>query len=133
MVRRFPFVSLDHALVLARLMTAVFFMAHAIVRITNGSMPRFGGFLEAQGLPAGETLVWAITLFEIGAGMCLLIGRQVKLAAAGLMVIVVGGIVLIHRHFGWFVGEHGTGGAEYSAALLVLLVVVAAADGKQRR
>jgi putative oxidoreductase len=36
--------------------------------------------------------------------------------------------VLIHRKFGWFVGEHGTGGSEYGAALIVMPIVVAAAD-----
>ena len=43
-----------------------------------------------------------------------------------------GGIVLIHRHFGWFVGEHGTGGSEYSVALIVLLLIVIADDHDRR-
>nr|WP_310522180.1 DoxX family protein [Polymorphobacter sp.] len=132
MTPRFPFVKLPTALVLARVMTAVFFMAHAIMRIANGSIPQFAKFLEAQGFPAGLVLVWAITAVEIVAGACLLLGRQVRPAAAGLLVIAIGGIMLIHRHLGWFVGEHGTGGSEYSVALIVLLVVVAAADGQRR-
>jgi putative oxidoreductase len=129
---RFPFVKLPAALVLARVMTAVFFLAHAIVRIGNGSIPQFARALEAQGFPAGLVLVWAITTVEIAAGIGLLLGRHVRVAAAGLLVIAVGGIAIIHRHFGWFVGEHGTGGSEYSVALIVLLVVVAAADGDRR-
>ena len=32
-------------------------------------------------------------------------------------------IWLIHRHNGWFVGEHGVGGSEYSVALLAMLLV----------
>ena len=45
-----------------------------------------------------------------------------------LLAIAIGGIVLIHWRFGWFVGEHGTGGSEYSIALIVMLLVVAAGD-----
>lgn len=133
MTRRFPFIGLPAALVLARVMTALFFMAHAIVRVANGSMLQFARFLEGQGFPAGLVLVWAITVVEIAAGIGLLLGRQVRLAAAALLAIALGGIVLIHRHNGWFVGEHGTGGSEYSVALIILLLVVAAADGERRR
>ena len=54
--------------------------------------------------------------------------RVVRWAASGLAVIVATGIWLIHRHNGWFVGEHGTGGSEYSVALLAMLLVIAADD-----
>jgi putative oxidoreductase len=53
----------------------------------------------------------------------------------GFGVILLVGIALIHRHLGWFVGEHGTGGSEYSVSLLLALLVIAAADrsGADRR
>jgi tetratricopeptide (TPR) repeat protein len=76
--------------------------------------------------------VWAITLTEIVAGLLLIAGRQIRIAAGALLVIAVGGILLIHRHFGWFVGEHGTGGSEYSAALIVLLLILIADDQDNR-
>jgi putative oxidoreductase len=70
----------------------------------------------------------AITAYELGAGSLLLFNRGVRWAASGLAVIVATGIWLIHRHNGWFVGEHGTGGSEYSVALLAMLLVIAADD-----
>ena len=70
----------------------------------------------------------AITFYELGAGSLLILNRGVRWAASGLAVIVAVGIVLIHRHNGWFVGEHGVGGSEYSVALLAMLLVVAADD-----
>jgi putative oxidoreductase len=124
----FPFLSFKQAMALLRVATAVFFMAHAIVRITQGTIPRFGTFLESKGLPEGVLLVWMISLYEIGAGLFLIAGRYVRWSSAGLMVIVLGGIVLIHAGRGWFVGEHGTGGVEYSLSLLVGLLVLAAHD-----
>lgn len=125
---RFPFVSTPQAMLVARLATAGFFMAHAVVRIVNGSIPQFGGFMERQGFPQGIVVVWIITAVELVSGSLLIAGRLVRPAAMALFTIVAGGIVIIHRHFGWFVGEHGIGGSEYSAALIVLLLLISAND-----
>ena len=118
---------------IARVATAGLFMAHAVVRIANGTIPQFGKFMEAQGFPAGEAVVWAITVTELVAGTLMIAGRGVRAAAAALLAIAIGGIVLIHRHFGWFVGEHGTGGIEYSAALIILLLLIMADDQDRQR
>lgn len=127
-LQRFPFLTLPHALVIARIATALFFMAHAIVRIANGTIPQFAAFMESLGFPSGTAVVWAITISELVAGAFLIAGRYVRIAVIPLFLIAGTGIVLIHRHFGWFVGEHGTGGSEYSVALMVLLLVIAAGD-----
>lgn len=127
MLRAYPFVSLPQALVAVRVVTALLFMAHAVVRVVNGTIPQFGKFMSSVGFPQGEAVVWAITLVEIVAGGLLIANRFVRPASAALMAVAVGGILLIHMHIGWFVGEHGTGGSEYSVALIMLLIVVAAA------
>ncbi len=127
-MKNFPFISLKNTLVFARIMTAIFFMAHAIVRILNGSIPQFGGFMEKLGFPNGILVVWMITIVEIISGSLLILNRFVRPASSALFLIVAFGIVLIHRHFGWFVGEHGTGGSEYSVALMTLLLIICAND-----
>lgn len=127
-VMQFPFLSLRLCLLLLRLSLAVIFMAHAVVRIANGTIPRFGGFLESEGLPAGEVLVWGITVFEIAAGILLAAGKYVRWVSAGFVLLLLTGIVLIHAELGWFVGEHGSGGCEYSFILIIALMVTAAAD-----
>ncbi len=121
------------ALLFARIATAGLFMAHAAVRIINDTIPQFGQFMESRGFPAGETVVWLITITELISGTLIIFGRFVNVAAAALLAIAVGGIVLIHRHFGWFVGEHGSGGIEYSAALIILLLIIMADDHDRRR
>jgi putative oxidoreductase len=125
-------IPLSVALALLRVVVAGIFLAHAIVRILNGSIPQFGKFLESQGFPLGIAWVWAITVFEISAGLLLIVNRYVGLASAGLQVVLVVGIALIHRRFGWFVGEHGTGGSEYSVVLMAALLVIAAAAERRR-
>jgi putative oxidoreductase len=133
LARAYPFVSLTTALVLLRVSIAILFMAHATVRIVNGSIPQFGGAMERLGFAQGQAWVWAITVVELVGGTLMALGRQVRCAATALFTIAAVGIVLIHRHFGWFVGEHGVGGSEYSVALMVALLVIAAADAPKPR
>ncbi len=128
----FPFVPLPLALTLLRIGTATLFMLHAIVRVfTPGSIPQFGRALTHFGLPQGVLLVWAITVFELGGGLLMILGVRTRLMASGFAVILLTGIALIHRRLGWFVGEHGTGGSEYSVALLLALLVIAATDASR--
>lgn len=128
-----PALRLQHALAIQRIGVALFFMAHALVRVANGTIPRFAGFMRERGWPAATELVIAITLVEVVCGVLLILNRHTRFAAAPLAAIALGGIVVIHWDNGWFVGEHGTGGMEYSVALLVALLVVAAADAERLR
>ncbi|MEQ1548653.1 MAG: DoxX family protein [Chakrabartia sp.] len=127
-MKAFPFISQAHALLLLRVVTALLFMAHAVVRIANGTIPNFAKYMQSVGFPQPTAVVWAITLCELIAGTLIITGYYVRWAATSLFIIAATGIVLIHRHFGWFVGEHGTGGSEYSVALMIMLIVVATTD-----
>lgn len=129
---RYPYLSHAHALAVLRATLALLFMAHAVVRLVNGSVPQFAAFLEAAGFPAGIVWVLAISVYEIVAGLMLAAGIGVRWWCAGLFAIASMGIVLIHARLGWFVGEHGTGGVEYSLALMAALLVIAAADAEAR-
>lgn len=125
---RFPFLSLPQALAILRVGTALLFMAHAATRIANGTIPRFADYMANLGFPQSLSVVWLITAVELVAGSLMIAGYYVRYCTVGLLSIAVGGIVLIHRHRGWFVGEHGSGGSEYSVCLILALLVVAAAD-----
>jgi len=128
----FPFISLPASLIVLRIGVPLLFMAHAVVRIFNGSIPRFAQFLETAGFPQPVLVVWAITLTELIAGTLLACGYFQRYCALALALIAGGGIVLIHGRIGWFVGEHGSGGSEYSACLLLALLVLAAADSSRK-
>lgn len=124
----FPFLTVKQAMILLRIAIAIMFMAHAGVRVMNGTIPRFAGFLEGLGFFYGLGWVWAITAFELIGGAMLIVGQFTRWMTAGFMLISGMGIVLIHAAKGWFVGEHGSGGVEYSIVLFVACVVLAAAD-----
>lgn len=76
-------------------------------------------------------MVWAINAVEIVCGSLLIAGKYTRWAAAGLMVICAGGIVIVHAAKGWFVGEHGAGGVEYIIVLFFACVVIAASDSRR--
>ena len=127
-MRPFPYLSLPAALRLLRVAVAIFFMAHAAVRVLNGSIPQFGAFLQQRGWPQGVLLVWGISVVELVGGTLMALGWRTRWMALGLFFIAAMGIVIIHGPLGWFVGEHSTGGMEYSVSLMVSLWVIAAAD-----
>ena len=122
------FLSRERAFQVARIGTASLFLAHAVLRVVNDTIPQFAGFMASQGFPQPTAVVWAITVIELTAALCLVVRFRVSCACAALALIAMGGIVLIHSKFGWFVGEHGTGGSEFSVALLLLLYLIAIDD-----
>jgi putative oxidoreductase len=108
-MKNFPFISLPGSVTVLRFTVALIFVAHALVRITGGTVNRFGEFLESKGFVAGVAIVWILTAFEIIGGVLMAIGFSARWMAAGFIILLTG-IVLIHAELGWFVGEHGTGG-----------------------
>lgn len=130
---RYPFVSGEGAFTILRIVTPLLFMAHAATRIANGTIPRFAQFMGNLGFPAPTAVVWLITLVELVTGTMILLNYKVRWAGLGLASIAFGGIVLIHAPRGWWVGEHGSGGSEYSVALLAMLLVLIARDADRAK
>lgn len=112
------------ALLLLRLSVALIFFLHAFVRLLNGTIAQFGEFLNLKGFVFGITIVWIITVFELLGAIFLAVGKLVKLMCTGFIMLLLVGIILIHFSQGWFVGEHGTGGMEYSFILIMALITV---------
>ncbi|HEX2848160.1 MAG TPA: DoxX family protein [Chitinophagaceae bacterium] len=128
MQRMFPFLSLPQSIIVLRLSTALIFLLHSVVRVCNGTIPRFADYLVAKGMPLGKAWVIAITVFEIAGSVLLVLNHFTKAITLGFIILLLAGIVLIHAERGWFVGEHGSGGCEYSFILIIALIVIAAAD-----
>ena len=63
-------------------------------------------------------------LFEIAGSALLLAGRFVAWVATGFLLILIGGIVLVHAPEGWFVVGGGRNGVEYSVLLIACLAAV---------
>ena len=129
-MKKFPFLSLSQSLILFRILLPLFFVAHAVTRIINGTIERFAGFLSTKGFFATTVMVWGITAFEIIGGIGLTLGYFTKYLSLGFILMLIMGNIIIHYENGWWVGEHGEGGMEYSCALILGLIVIASTEKK---
>jgi putative oxidoreductase len=131
-MKKFPFITLAQSLIVLRVATAGMFLAHAVVRMCNDTIPRFAGYMENKGFPFGMLIVILITIFETIGGILMLLGYYSRWMAAGFIFLLLMGNGIIHWENGWFVGEHGSGGMEYSFELIFALIVIAAADKEKQ-
>lgn len=115
-----------NSFLILKIAIAIIFSSHAIIRITGGTVERFARFLDSKGFPMSLQLVWGITIYEIIGSILLVFGYHTKWISSIFILILLVGTVIIHYANGWFVGEHGTGGMEYSFLLITTLTVIAA-------
>lgn len=116
------------SIALLRVAMGMVFMSHALLRISEGSVLDFGDFLISKGFPAGSALAWAVTVFELLGGLCMLARRFVQWFCAGEIIILLTGILLVHAPNGWFVVGHSLNGPEYSVVLIIILITVFIAE-----
>ena len=117
-----------------RLVLCALLFTHGAYRFYEGSSPILGQILEEQGFPGGSgtVLAYAVNVVET-LGTALLALRVLTLpVCAALTIIYTTGIILFHRHNGFFVVGPGTGGWEYSALLITCLLVTAWEELKQK-
>jgi putative oxidoreductase len=114
----------DPGIVLVRVAVAGLLAIHGLARILAGAVEPFGEFLTARGLPFGGVLAWSLSIFEVGGGALLALGRWPVPIAALLALELVAGIALVHAAEGWFVVGLGRNGVEYSVCLIAALTGV---------
>jgi putative oxidoreductase len=119
-----PFLKPSLPIAILRILMGGIFMAHGIARLVDYSLPGFGQFLESQGFPAGFYVAWAVTIFEIVFGFCMLLGYFVRIFCIGEIIILITGIITVHWQNGWFVVGKTLGGIEYSTVLIVVLLAI---------
>jgi putative oxidoreductase len=111
--------------VLLRFTLAGLIAAHGVARLGFDAVRPFGGWLTAQGWPAGHALAMGITALEIVGPLLLVLGRWIQPLCVAFAVLYAMGIVLVHAQAGWFVVGLGRNGSEYSVLLIVCLLLVA--------
>lgn len=111
-----------------RMIVSVLLILHGLARIWAGTVNDFGGFLTSRGFPAGPTLAWSITIFEIIGGLLMAYGIWKKWIACIFAVELTFGIALVHAKNGWFVVGYSLNGVEYSVLLISSLLLIAFND-----
>ena len=70
-----------------RMLLAVLFIPAGIQKFTD--IAGTAGYIAAMGLPASSLLAWAAAIFEVVAGIAILVGFQTKWASLALAVFCV--------------------------------------------
>lgn len=111
------------SLALIRFAAAGNMLIHGITRIYNNGVTPFDAFLASLGFP--PYTAWAITLFEIGAALALMLNKWVIPISILFILQLLMGIVLVHGREGWFVVGAGRNGVEYSVLLIICFISTA--------
>ncbi len=95
------------ALLAARLLPAYLFLASGISVL--GDVAAAISYFSSLGLPAPSFLTWATCLFEIAAGVLIVVGFQTRVAALLLSAFCVAAA---------FIGHYGQGGEDPMLAFM---------------
>ncbi|MBP6562585.1 MAG: DoxX family protein [Neisseriaceae bacterium] len=109
----------DLAALLLRVALGVMFLAHGLTKWLVFTPAGTVAFFDSLGYPA--ILAYAVMVFEVGAGVLLLLGVWTRWISA-IAVVQLFGAAMVHFGNGWGFGNEG-GGWEYP----IFMVVTAAA------
>lgn len=128
MIRRIIATDNYHGTTLLRVVLGIVFFAHGAQLMLGW----FGGFgLHASmhvftgtlGIPA--PLAFTAICAEFFGGLGLLLGIFTRLAAIGIGIDMIVAIVMVHRHYGFFMNWYGTQKGEgYEFHLLVIAMAI---------
>lgn len=104
---------------LLRISMGLLFLAHVALRLTVITWPVAVQFFQSLGLP--WFVAYAVTITEASAGILLILGMHVRIAALAGAVILLGATILVHIGNGFFFTNAG-GGWEYPAFWAVALI-----------
>ena len=118
-------VKVTQAIHALRFVAAALLFIHGISRLVTGGIAPFGEFLAGEHIPGGPVIAWTITIVEILGTIVLASGHFVRPLALYFAAELTVGILLVHRHSGWFVVGSGRNGMEFSVLLISVLLALA--------
>jgi putative oxidoreductase len=122
--------AVDWALLLARIIVGVVFMAHGSQKLFGAfGGPGLAGVVQMMG-PLG----YLVTIGEFFGGLGIIVGFLSRFSAAAMILIMLGAIAMVHGKVGFFMnwmGQQGGEGFEYHLlAIAVLATILIAGPGR---
>ena len=122
--------AVDWALLLARIIVGVVFMAHGSQKLFGAfGGPGLSGVVQMMG-PLG----YLVTIGEFFGGLGIIVGFLSRFSAAAMILIMLGAIAMVHGKVGFFMnwmGQQGGEGFEYHLlAIAVLATILIAGPGR---
>ncbi len=117
-----------YAALLLRLSLGALFLAHAGLKLFVFTPAGTAHYFASLGLP--PTMGYVVMVWEFAGGIALILGLWPRIAALGMIPDLLGAIVLVHAHVGFFFTDPG-GGWEYPGLWVVALLALAlSGDGR---
>ncbi len=110
-----------YATLLLRLSLGVMFIAHGLLKVLVFTPAGTVGYFASLGIPAA--FAWLTMAAELGGGLLLLLGVQVRWVALLQLPVIVGALV-VHSGNGWLFSS-ANGGWEFPAFWVVAQLVMA--------
>ncbi|MCV2361872.1 DoxX family protein [Paucibacter sp. DJ1R-11] len=111
-------------MMLLRITLACLVVIHGWTRLLGGSVPSFGRYLDAHGVPFGAFFGYFVTYAEAFATMPLALGRFVFPLSLMFSAIYLVGIPVHHLQYGWFSSGHEDG-CEYPTLMVICFALMA--------
>ena len=111
----------DYAATALRVSSGVLFLAHGLLKVNVFTIAGTVGYFESLGLPG--FLAYLTIFAELVGGLALILGVATRLAALGLMPVLLGA-VWVHSLNGWLFSGEG-GGWEFPAYWAIALGAIA--------
>ena len=102
-----PALVRDVAYLLARAAVGWIFLAHGWQKLTSFGLPGVAGSFRQMGVPAPQLSAYFATFVELIAGIALIAGLAVPLAALLLVADMLGAFLFVHLGKGVFVTQGG--------------------------
>lgn len=119
----------DTGILVARLVIGLLFIGHGLGKLLGlfgqGGIQGTGAFMESVGYTPGETMAMLAGVVETVAGVLLVVGFLIPLAAAMIIGDMINASVVKSPDGFWT----ATGGFEYEFVLIVLAIAFAIAGG----
>lgn len=108
-----------YAALLLRLTFGIMLVSHGLMKVLVFTPAGTVGYFESLGIPA--IFAWLTMAGEVGGGILILLGIQVRWVAVLVLPVLLGALV-VHSGNGWSFSADG-GGWEYPAYLAATAVV----------
>lgn len=110
----------DLAALALRVFSGALFVAHGLMKIFVFTIPGTVGYFESLGLPG--VFAYLTILAELGGGLALVLGIATRLAAVGVLPVLLGAL-WVHSGNGWVFSAEG-GGWEFPLFWAVVQVAI---------
>jgi putative oxidoreductase len=118
--------SIALGLLIVRLVVGLAFIGHGAQKLFGWfggyGLKGTGGWLDSIGVKPGVLMAFLVGFFEVMSGLLFVLGLWTPVAAALIVILMLGAIVTVHGKNGFWVTQNGI---EYNVILIAISIGLA--------